>query len=135
NARFYYNTITGLFEPIAGDVMPEFERGPHLACLPTYEYDATDLINSVFWPPLYLQDPIAMEAYVRELVRISQPEYLQRLREQVSEQESRYLKALWREYPQVTSRWEDLARRQEQLRNMLNVSLVAIAYGQLDGSH
>lgn len=132
NARFYFNTVTGRLEPIAGDVQPEFHRGPFLVCFPTYDLAPTDKVNSVFWPPLFLSDPVTMEAYVRELVRVSQPVFLEQLRSKLHDQETHYLYALWREYPQVQRRWRELGNRQQQLRDMLDVELTAIAYGQLD---
>lgn len=132
NARFYYNAITGKLEPVAGDVLPEFERGPFLVSFPTYAREPRDKVNAVFWPQLFLRDPVAMKAYMRELTRVSQPEYLQRLRDEVWEQETDLLTTMWREYPQVQRRWDDLARRQEQLRSMLLVSRTVLAYGQSD---
>lgn len=129
NARFYFDATSGKLEPIAGDVMPEFERGPFLACLPSYARDERDMVNSVYWPPLYLKDPVAMEAYVRQLVRVSQPEYLEQFRTMLADEETKVLHLLWREYPQVQRRWNQLAARQKQLRELLNIAQPVIAYG------
>lgn len=132
NARFYFNPVLGLFEPIGGDAEPHFGRGPHLVSLPPYYRDGRDVGNSVFWPQLFLQDPVAMEAYLREVERISKPEYLVALEQNMYDQETKYLWSLRREYPHIDRLWGGLRARQAQLRAMLDVTRTALAFGQRD---
>lgn len=133
NARFYFNAMTGRFEPIAGDAESDFNRSAHFVSLPIHYHDHSDVGKSIFWAPLYLQDLAAMEAFVRELTRVAQPQYLDELQAKVAHSESRYLAALRREYPQVQPPWDGLRRRQAQLRNMLAPPRTVLAYGSHDG--
>ncbi len=131
NARFYFNAMTGRFEPIAGDAESDFNRAAQFVSLPIYQHDRRDVGLSVFWAPRYLEDPVAMEAFVRELRRLLEPEYVDGLESQLASRASTYLAALRREYPQVEPPWAGLRRRQAQLRAMLKPSRTVLAYGQL----
>lgn len=122
NARFYYDAITGKLEPIGGDCWADLTRGSDLVALRDDD--------GLSWAPRFLDDPIAAEAYVREVVRLSKKEYLEDLRARLQSQFGKYLRALHREYPEREPPWDALEERQRRIRANLNLPRTVVAYGQ-----
>jgi hypothetical protein len=112
NERYYYNPLTARLEPIGYDAMPldaRHVRFPNLA-----QYDDLGL----------------MESYVSEVQRITQPGYLEQLKEEYEAEYARYFAALIEEFDaaQMEPPWESLADRQELLVSALNPPQTVYAY-------
>ncbi|MEA3396061.1 MAG: CotH kinase family protein, partial [Chloroflexota bacterium] len=112
NVRYYYNPLTSRLEPIA--------------------YDALALCN-IYAGFLDLDrygDLAVMEAYAREVARISQPEYLNSLKATYGGEFERYRSILLQEFSEdeLTPPWDTLARRQTLLQAALHPPQSVYAY-------
>ncbi|MBN1639707.1 MAG: CotH kinase family protein [Anaerolineae bacterium] len=117
NERYYYNPLTSRLEPIAYDGMP-------LGALEARYFDLAQY-----------DDLEVMRAYVQEVARISQPQYLADLRWDYEEQFRRYAAALREEFDPVEleAPWDVLAERQRLLRGVLHPPQAVYAHQVSDG--
>jgi hypothetical protein len=119
---YAYNSRTMRLEPIAHDAFsgtPADVRGYGLADLAGYD------------------DLDVMEAYAREVVRITQPEYLEELESEYAHELEGYYLAFAQEFASMDLElpWDRLPERQEGMRASLHPSQPAYAYqvtGRLD---
>ncbi len=118
NERYYYNPLTSRLEPIGYDALPLEPRFAHLFDLAQYD------------------DLAIMEAYAREVVRISQPEYLEELQAEYTSEFQRYHAALLEEFPapRLEPPWDLLAERQALLVSALHPPQTVYAYQISDGA-
>ena len=120
NERYYYNPLTSRLEPIGYDCMPFAPETARFVDLAQYD------------------DLAIMEAYAREVERISRPEYLETLRAEYADEYERYHAALAQEFPpeELEIPWDTLAERQTLLINALHPPQTVHAYrvGNGDGS-
>ena len=100
NLRYYYNPTSARLEPIGfnGNALGTDER---LSLVATYD------------------DPALQAAYVREAMRISQPEYLDTLQTELGPEFQRLRQVLRTEAGALGSPWDTLRSRQEQIRRSL----------------
>jgi len=112
NERYYYNPLTVRLEPIGYDTFPFLQPYARFYDLAQYE----DL-------------PI-MEAYSREVARISQAGYLEELQAAYAKEHDRYSSALAQEFDPyyLKAPWDILAERQAMLRNSLHPPQTVYAY-------
>jgi len=121
NTRYYYNPITARLEPIGFDAMAlcgDDDRGLIASRVEDW------YINGP------LRDPRIARAYLRELRRVAQPEYLEGLRVALEPHFQRWRLALQREFPlegNLNSAWRELSLRQEFLRSALRPEKMVIA--------
>ena len=110
--HFYYDPATAKLEPVAGEV-PSLDSTSTFAAGLAAEYDL----------------PI-MDAYVQEVLRISQPAVLDALRQENTAQFERYYAALAQEfYPAyLEPPWQALGERQELLWEALHPVQAVQAY-------
>jgi len=104
NMRFYYNPVTALIEPIAydGDTLdPLFNKGT-LA----FPFSNIDMF----------QDPLVQKAYVEELERITDQDYVSQVIDKISPQFTVYQQALAQEYTDgLEPPWDLLEIRRKML--------------------
>ena len=112
NERYYYNPLTSRLEPIGYDAIPLDHRTAQLIDLAQYD------------------DLAIMEAYAREVVRVSQPEYLEELQGAYGDEFERYYGALVQEFnpANLEAPWEALAERQAILVGALHPPQTVYAY-------
>ncbi len=112
NERYYYNPLTARLEPIGYDALP---------LAPVY----TRFIDLAQYDDLAI-----MEAYVQEVMRISQPEYLEEFRSAYTDEFERYYAALVQEFSptDLESPWDILVERQEMLVSALRPPQTVFAY-------
>lgn len=123
NLRFYYNPITALLEPVAFDAEPFFRR-----------YTLTT-ISETFIETKIFNDPLIRTAYAEELFRITSPEYISTLIENLSPEHDRLRDALNFEFPldvpipekSIVVDWDVLKQRAQSLR--LELQPEKIIYG------
>jgi hypothetical protein len=110
--RYYYGAETGRLEPIASYVSLLTSAGIPSAELATYD------------------DPAIIEAYVQEALRISQPAYLDALRQEYAPQFERYYAALAQEFfpAYLEPPWQALGERQARLWEALHPAQTVQAY-------
>jgi hypothetical protein len=101
NLRYYFNPDTNLLEPIGfiGNPLSSQER---LALAATYD------------------DPVMQAAYTREAQRLSQPDYLVALQNDLGPGLVSLQRSLRAEAGELPLPWDAIARRQEQMRRSLN---------------
>ena len=107
NLRFYYNPVTALLEPVAYDAMPFYTQITE----PT-------LVNEFIQTRIF-NDPVIREAYALELERITSPDYLTTLEQELTQEHDRLLKALKVEfaekslppYYQLSVDWNQIRER------------------------
>jgi hypothetical protein len=109
NLRFYFNPSTERLEPIGFNANPLSADG-RVSLAATYN------------------DPAVQEAYAREALRISQPEYLAELRAALEPEFDRLVKAVRSEDNAVEPPWEKLRHRQELIRRSLDPVQPVFAY-------
>jgi len=118
NVNFYYNPIMAKLEPIGFDG--------------TADPSETSILYSFTEPWIIqaLEDPIVAEAYIKELDRISHPEYLEQLRGELEEPSHRLRIALYREFPFIIAEsfWEDINKRQSYIQDSLNTTEMVFAF-------
>lgn len=123
NLRFYYNPITTLLEPVAFDAEPFFRR-----------YTFTTISDSFIETKIF-NDPLIRTAYAEELFRITSPEYISSLIENLTPEHERLSKALNFEFPldvpipekSIVVDWEVLKQRAQSLH--LELQPEKIVYG------
>jgi hypothetical protein len=116
NLRYYYNPITARLEPIAFD-------SDALAG----DSSAVGLTQSAFY-----HDPVLQAAYVRELQRLSQPDYVEMLETQLGPQFEALRTALEPEFGSevLKAPWDVLRYRQSLIRQVLDPYQMVYAYVQ-----
>jgi hypothetical protein len=117
NARFYYNPSTSLLEPIGHDALP---------LTPAY---------ALFLDLAQYDDLAVMDAYAREVARISQPGYLESFRAVYANEFERYEAVLAPGAQGSEAPWDLLARRQALLRAALHPPQTVRAYEESRDSH
>jgi len=109
NLKYYYNLTTDRLEPIGFNANALASK-VRLSLAATYG------------------DSRLQAAYVQEAVRIGQPEYLDRLQEELEEDWRRLERALSREFGDLAPPWDALRKRQEHMRRSLNPVQPVFAY-------
>jgi hypothetical protein len=119
NMHFYYNPLTAKLEPIGFDGTADIDD----AAIALYAFSEPWLIQA-------LEDPILAEAYVTELLRVSQPEYLEQLKSRLEAPITQYQISFYREFPFVRSIsiWNYLSNRQGYIRRSLEPTKLLVAY-------
>ena len=122
NLRFYYDPLEAKLEPIAFDVTHEVRPHSHLVA----SFDP--------WARQALSDQTVARAYATELVRLSEPAYMEQLRGELYDEWCyQIMPLLHREWPAYTSDvWERIADNQRFVRRLLEVTNIAIGYAQAD---
>ena len=124
NSRYYYNPITARLEPIGFDAMA-FKFGHRTRLIWTQ-----DNWNHR-WRTGLRRDPVMAAAYVRSLQQVSEPSYLEELKQQLGEEMQGLLNSLSREFA-LRSRlrlpWPDLEERQAFIRGILSPNRMVLAF-------
>ena len=118
NIHFYYNPITAKLEPIGFDGDAQRYNNPRLQAF------------SMPWVIQALQDPIIAEAYIKELNRVSQPEYLEYIQTELGESIEQTQLSLLGEFPFIRAErlWEMVEERQIFNRNSLATTNKVLAF-------
>jgi len=121
NLRFYFNPVTLKFEPIGFDVLcghKQETEGNINAILgkPSSGFP----FGWIDWLAYVLNDEIVGELYVKELLRVTSPEYISWLKSKIGPELSQKLSYLWREYPDIDLDWRIVESNAAFLRKLLN---------------
>ena len=111
NSVFYYNPVTAKLEPVGFDAQPPFKQANELS--------GQLIALQRPWVRSALDDPVVSRAYVKEVERISSPDYLKEVRGGIGEPFEQYTRALHREWPSLPQPWANLRARQELLKKIL----------------
>ena len=111
NRRYYFNPINAQIEPISYDASP------------VLDLDNTEIVL----PELQSMHPLVAIAYIREIIKISEIDYLETFKMDVNEELETFLIALRREYLSLEPPWKQLKKRQESLLQNLNSRLFIVA--------
>ena len=109
NLRYYYNPVSARLEPV-GFNANALGTDARVSLAATYD------------------DPSLQMAYVREAVRVSQPEYLDQLQAALEPEFRRLQRAVSTECRECASPWDQLRHRQEQMRRSLDPVQPVFAY-------
>ncbi|MCH8820817.1 MAG: hypothetical protein IIB03_10950, partial [Acidobacteria bacterium] len=110
--RFYFNPITARLEPVGFDAQP-----PSSSSSNTLVAFNEGLIEDL------VLDPMISEPYVRELDRMSSPDYLAELKEKISSEYDDLSEILFGELGYLPTPWESIERRQRAIRNSISPSI------------
>jgi len=123
NCRFYYNPVLSKFEPVPDDCYDEENIDPkhHLFRLDDPEIKGA-FIRNIF------SDQIFIEKYIRELDRVSQKAYLDGILNDIENELTENLHALYREYPYYEFPIGQLYQNQENIRRILRPAKGVIAH-------
>ena len=131
NLSFYYNPVTARLEPIGFDGIPKPNK-PNQNQLFRAE-------GSLDWVGQALKDPVVAEAYLKELYRVSQPEYLQQLKAELNESLEKWQLVLYRDFSfgannqwLVTSVWDNLETRATNILGYLNSTNTVLTFANND---
>ena len=128
NIRFYYNPVTSKLEPIGFDAQPgRNRRGQFDERLVNAQPSEIFPWGDIDWIYYVLSDPEIARIYVKECMRVSNPEYLDWLKEKLEKDLKAKLLILWREHQDILD-WNILARNQEFTMHVLNPIEHLIAY-------
>lgn len=139
NLKFYYNPITSKLEPICFDA--EFVGQPYIKRKETFaEYWFVDRESQHFNPThLLFNDNKVFEAYIRELSRITKPDYLNKLFEEIDNSLEKKMRIISLEFPDFKFNRELFYHRQVFFSNILNFPVSIhpyfIQYHQKDNRH
>lgn len=104
NLRFYYNPVTALLEPVP------YDNEPNKWCA-----NRDSLAEEFTKSPLF-NDADVRAAYVRNLARITQPDYVQSLKASLQAEHNHYRDALLVEFSEdVSVDWQELEYRRKML--------------------
>lgn len=120
NVRYYYNPLTARLEPVVFDTQP----------LPDYlDPDQVGLRYDLTYDPFY-HDPLLRKAYTQALWQFSSPEYVDQLQARYEDRWTALRAALEPEFgpDKLQAPWDQLRRRQERIRQMLNPVQTTYAY-------
>ncbi|HDQ72715.1 MAG TPA: hypothetical protein ENN19_11570 [Chloroflexi bacterium] len=109
NLRYYYNPTSDRLEPLAFDAAP-LRGNERVSLATTYG------------------DPALQAAYVREAARLSQPDYVNWLSEELAADLLRLQRAMGGQYGRAGEMWEQLRARQAQMRRSLDPVQPVFAY-------
>ena len=109
NLRYYYNAGSGRLEPIGFDANA-LGSDARLSLATTYG------------------DPSLQAAYVREALRVSQPEYLEQLRVELEAELLQVQQAVSAEHQDAELPWDALEERQAQVSRSLSPTQPVFAY-------
>jgi hypothetical protein len=120
NIRFYFNPVTARLEPIAfdGECAPLTAVGAMDP--PGREPDGRAFESARPLRRTLFEDPEFERRYLEELVRVSEPTYLEGLWADLQPALEQNLRILHREFPQVRAPVELLARNQAYIRSALD---------------
>jgi len=118
NMRFYYNPVSGLLEPVGFDGSPT----PKLNEQSFVSFGHPEFVKKL------LVDPVMMTYFIRELDRVSGPEYLLEIEDILGPKSAESLGSLRKEFPSIGAVWDVVSARQEVLRKLVNPSIASIAY-------
>jgi len=119
NIRFYYNPVSGLIEPVGFDGAPT----PRV-----WEQIFVGFGGHTMFVKQLFADPVMMAYFVRELDRISAPEYLTEIKHVLGQKSAASLHSLQIEFPDIGPVWDAVSVRQEVLWKVINPSIASIAY-------
>ncbi len=112
NLRFYYNPITGLFEPIHFDGNAgKFAHSRLSAFLPfeKYQEDLKIQRNGLYiYKPLF-DDPVFFETYLKELKTLSEKNYINKIKDDYEKYVGLKINLLKKEWPSVEYNWSQLS--------------------------
>jgi hypothetical protein len=123
NARFYYNPVTSLLEPIAfdgGGVGQPSEGVPAPARPSIYEGDRLAYHYHLHYFETLFSDPVFYAAYVGQLERMVAPGYLEGLLEDLEGERLARQRVLQREFPLVSFDRAALEERRRILRKWID---------------
>jgi hypothetical protein len=109
NLHYYYNPASDRLEPIGFSANP-LGSAARLSLATTYG------------------DPALQIAYTQEALRVSQPEYLDGLQDELESEFSRLQPVVSAEYPNLRPPWDEIRHRQEQIRLSLDPAQPVFAY-------
>tara|TARA_B100000029_G_scaffold516548_1_gene630765 strand:- start:2005 stop:4596 length:2592 start_codon:yes stop_codon:yes gene_type:complete len=115
NRRYYFNPINAQIEPISYDASPVLYP------------DNTEIVL----PELQSMHPLVAIAYIREMIKVSDEDYLNTFKTDVSNQLETFLTALRREYLSLEAPWTQLSSRQASLRRTLNTKILVVAMADI----
>ncbi len=117
NVRFYYDPLTARLQPIGFDACPQF-GGKALFCL------------AEPWTLQALADPLVCAAFVTELERVTQPEYVEELRTDFEPGWRAQLRLLQQEWPglPLADSWANMKARQTLLALALQTDSPVAVY-------
>jgi hypothetical protein len=99
NIRFYYNPITSILEPIGFD--SQFIVDLSVELMEGEDTERSDW-NPKAWIAMLLDDPAFFAEYIRCLVRITQPRYLENFLASIQPEMEQKLHVLYQDYPWYT---------------------------------
>ena len=114
NERYYYNPLTSRLEPIAYDALPLYSDPIYRMLIDLKQYGDLEVVR----------------AYAQEVLRISQPEYLEEFKAAYLQDFEHYQEILSQEFPpgDLAPPWGDLAERQGLLRASLRPRQTVYVY-------
>lgn len=120
NARFYYNPITSLLEPIGFDA----DCGHPIETLiamdgGAYMGNNASTLNNDYLAKIFT-DEILCREYIKTLERISEPSYLDALFADASEEMGKNLNIIYSEFPSYDFSKEPLYQNQQYIKTVLN---------------
>lgn len=135
NQRFYYNTSTGLLEPIPYDNMPGKDILFLVANYPPLRWSncAYNADNSTFLNLLF-SDMEFFEKYINHLERVSQKEYLDEFFDNIGDNLEDKLGILYRDYPNIEFNREVFYRNQSYIRRFIAPIKGLLAYSKASSS-
>ncbi len=108
NFRLYYNPIDSSLEPIGFDANPLLKVETQL------------LAPDSQWTARLLEDPLVADAYVRQLRRMTRPEYMNRLRSTWEPEWQEVITSFQTEWPDFKPDvWDRLEKRRKTLERLL----------------
>jgi hypothetical protein len=110
NVRFYYNPITSRLEPIGYDA----DCGRPLEVLSPTRKKWSRINKIVF------SDPVFFAEYVKELERVSEPSYLDRLLAELNRELEQKLNIIHSEFPEFEFSKDILYQNQKRIKKFLN---------------
>jgi hypothetical protein len=124
--KYYYNPVTSKLEPVAYESFTDFPTRRLTGMYKFVELDSSRYFED--WHTAIYSDPVFFSAYVKELERISEPEYLNTFFEKSNDALKENLTIIYKEFPYKKFDKNSYYINQQMIRKMLNAPRSINAY-------
>jgi hypothetical protein len=124
--KYYYNPVTAKLEPVAYESFTNLQSRDISAQYLFVQPDSSE--NYEEWHQMIFSSPLFFKEYVKNLERVSAPEYLNRFFDESNTELNSNLAIIYKEYPYKKFDKNDYYKRQKQIAHILNPPKAIHAY-------
>ena len=130
--KYYYNPISGKFEPVAYESFTNLESRDLTAFYKYVQLDSTT--NYVDWHTMIYSNTVFFKEYMKQLERITKTSYLDAFFNKSNDELHKNLAIIYKEFPYKKFEKEQYYNRQEMIKKLISPPKAIHAYfNKMDG--